>query len=315
MLNTKSTAVLFNIASLWFTEQQYASAWPLLDRLCSLAPPDGPELGTVVLAHLLRLELLVKVVHSGRYSTPGVPDMSRSEIAGAAKASEDSLLGLIRLRLHGKHVASIPAGADLLRLQMPTCTTSTPIQEIWSYDSASAEAGTKTTSYGYELYTGLVVLLRLHVCMARLHIATHGMNDAKIHLRNALDIYSRYLRHVEQAQLNSGFAVDTTTGGQTVPITFALVSLVGSLQVPNEDTSSVVSQVRRHHRLVTDVLVSVSLVFVGNAFMIDGVIPSLGGVLLQVSQLRRRAEQSVWVPVRAAAGAAHAVGPHTPASH
>jgi hypothetical protein len=217
----------------------------------------------MLLTHLLRLELHIKVVQNGRYHNPTCPTMTRSEIMGTVKASEQAVRSILKLQFHGNHVASVPAGADVLRLSPPVCTSSSPIQETWSYSqpiTAGSEPPLTVTQYGYELYAGLMVLLRLHLCLARLHIALSAMNDAKIHLRSALDIYSRYLRHVEQGLQKHPNSGDSSVVQIVNYVNlFALMALVGTLSVPSNDPGSIPSQISRHHRVVMDVLVSSSL--------------------------------------------------------
>jgi hypothetical protein len=223
----------------------------------------------MMLTHLLRLELLIKVVQNGRYHNPTCPTMTRSEILGTVKASEQAVRSILKLQFHGNHVTSVPAGADVLRLSPPVCTSSSPIQETWSYSqarTAGSEPPPTATQYGYALYAGLMMLLRLHLCVARLHIALSAMNDAKILLRSALDIYSRYLRHVEQGLQNH----PSSGGSSVVQVAsnsnlFPLMVLVGTLTVPSNDIGSIASQVSRHHRLVMDVLVSTVALFTRRA--------------------------------------------------
>jgi hypothetical protein len=256
----KTATALYNVASTWCATEQWVLAKPVLDHLCSSSAISEASGGLMVLTHLLRLELLIKVIQNGRYHNRTCPTMTRSEIMGTVKASEQAVRSILKLQFHGNHIASVPAGADVLRLSPPVCTSSSPIQETWSYsqpNTAGTEPLLAVTQYGYELFAGLVMLLRLHLCLARLHIALSAMNDAKIHLRSALDVYSRYLRHVEQGLQNHPSSGDSSV----VQIVnnanlFPLMALVGTLNVPINDPGSVASQVSRHHRLVMDVLVS-----------------------------------------------------------
>jgi hypothetical protein len=259
----KTATALYNVASTWCATEQWVLAKPILDHLCSSSAVPETCNGLLLLTHLLRLELLIKVVQTGRYHNPTCPTMTRSEIMGTVKASEQAVRSILKLQFHCNHVASVPAGADVLRLSPPVCTSSSPIQETWSYSqpsTAGSEPPLAVTQYGYDLYAGLVMLLRLHLCLARLHIALSAMNDAKIHLRSALDIYSRYLRHVEQGLQNHPSSGDSSVV-QVVNNAnlFPLIALVGTLTVPSNDVGSIASQVSRHHRLVMDVLVSSSL--------------------------------------------------------
>jgi hypothetical protein len=259
----KAATALFNVGSTWCATEQWVLAKPVLDHLCSSSAVPEACGGLLVLSNLVRLEFHIKVVQNGRYHCPTCPTLTRSEILGAVKASEQAVRSILKLQFHGNHVASVPAGADVLRLSPPVCTSSSPIQETWSYSqpsTAGSEPPLTATRYGYELYAGLMMLLRLHICLARLHIALSAMNDAKIHLRSALDIYSRYLRHVEQGLQNHPSSGDSSA----VPVVsnaslFPLMALVGTLSVPSNDPGSISSQISRHHRLVMDVLVSSSL--------------------------------------------------------
>jgi hypothetical protein len=105
------------------------------------------------------------------------------------------------------------------------------------------------TTHGYLLYAGVVIALHMHVCLARLHIALSGMNDAKIHLRSALDLHTRYLKPVEQQWVGDRRC--------DVAEISALVQLIGSIGVSVEDSRSLRSQIGRQQRIVMDVMVSI----------------------------------------------------------
>eukprot|EP00428_Durinskia_dybowskii_P068660 CAMPEP_0170409126 /NCGR_PEP_ID=MMETSP0117_2-20130122/29169_1 /TAXON_ID=400756 /ORGANISM="Durinskia baltica, Strain CSIRO CS-38" /LENGTH=245 /DNA_ID=CAMNT_0010666529 /DNA_START=327 /DNA_END=1061 /DNA_ORIENTATION=- len=206
----------------------------------------GGRAEITVYSHFLLLEILIKTVQAGLYADEMYPILTRDEVLVCAKASESYMKTIQRDTFHGNHVAHVPAGSDILSLSLPICTASTPIHDTWTFEVSSNDT---ITEYGYSLYVGIVISLRTHISMARLFIALGSMNDAKIHLRSALDLYGRYLKSIQ----GRGFPIDTSYSTR-IPRLFYMQLVVGSLQAAREDPHSLPSQITRHHQIVMDVL-------------------------------------------------------------
>jgi hypothetical protein len=265
----QSPFVKFNTASRLFAHQQYHNCLTIIEHLVDTIVNDN-DLNVAALlihVHLLRLETLIKIHQTSKFpDATNSPVLSKAEILRYAKTSEEALRAILRTYFFTDNWPVLPHNSVILSLEAPSpldngtiamTGTNSAAAQSWVYTtpaSSSVLSGDATrtlpvTAHGYLLYAGVSLALRMHVCLARLHIALSGMNDAKIHLRSALDLYTRYLKPVElqcagDVQYNAVTEIS------------ALVPLIGTLSVTAEETKSLRSQIGRQQSIVMDVLVS-----------------------------------------------------------
>jgi hypothetical protein len=298
----------------------------------------------VIHVHLLRLETVIKMHQTAKF--PDSTDssvLSKAEILRYAKDSEDAVRAILRTFFLTDNWPILPHNSLIMLLEAPsrmgndpvatTGTSSTAAAQSWVYTTLASNGTTggdganapSITTHGYLLSAGVSIALHMHVCLARLHIALSSMNDAKIHLRSALDLYTRYLKPIELHCAGDMHCKDVTEIS-------ALVPLLGTLSVTAGDAKSLRSQIGRQHRIVMDVLVSTSFFvflwlrvksgsryncgpskynaplrltfYVRYAMYVD-----TGGILLQSQELHRRVERPLWQRVGAAAANARGTGP------
>jgi hypothetical protein len=265
--DVQSPFAKFNIASQLFSQLEYYNCLAIADHLAEAVLNSG-EINIAALltrVHLLRLETVIKVYQNGKYAdvTDSAPTLNKPDILRYAKASEDAIRAILRSPFFADHWPSLPQNADILSLAAPSpisdqaAAAYAATAQSWVYTTAAPSGDTNSapavTTHGYLLYVGVVIALHMQVCLARLNIALSGMNDAKIHLRSALDLHTRYLKPVEQ-QWVEGRRCDVTEIS-------ALVQLIGSVSVPVEDSRSLRSQIGRQQRIVMDVMVRTSRVY------------------------------------------------------
>ena len=236
--DSNSLQFKYNICSEWYVNNRYSDALKVLEHICSRSIDQNEcmeNIGVLLLYNFLRMEILLKVLRDNKYSSDeNTVAITPSDALKIFRSCEEYIVKIQHQKFHASHRSMIPAGADLLRLQSNNTIDST---------------NNHITEYGYHMYIGIIVAFRMYVLLARLYVTLHSMNDAKINLRYALDIYSRYLKVIELQQ-------ETSTNNVNFTEISALTPLIGRLNCAYSSKHSIANQISRHHRIVMDVMVS-----------------------------------------------------------